>query len=130
MPDLAERIAAVCRELERGDLPGIAAAIGAEDVLARVLAALAPGGDTTALADDLDTLDAKLIAYGIPGGLVPPTHRAYQPNPAVGGGPHPAFTVWACPTGQCDRWQPAVPAGAVPTCAAKGIPFARKQIST
>nr|CEL23033.1 hypothetical protein [Kibdelosporangium sp. MJ126-NF4] len=134
MPDLTEsdvpeRVAAVCLELERGDLQAIVAEIGAEDVLRRVMAALAPGADTSTLTDDLDALDARLIAYGIPGGLLPPTQRTYQPNPAARGGPYPAFTVWVCPTGHCNRWQPAdLPGGAVPSCAAQGIPFIRKQI--
>ncbi len=132
MPDLAQRIAAVCREMERGDLQAIVAEIGAELVLQRVLLALtaAAAPDAIALGDDLDALDAQLIAYGIPGGLVAPTRRTYQPSPSAAGEPHPAIAVWTCPVRRCNRWLPQDPvAENGPVCTVRGTPMVEKRLS-
>ncbi|GAA4081230.1 hypothetical protein HNR30_001840 [Nonomuraea soli] len=127
MSQLARRIAAVCREMERDDLREIVAERDAGALLDRILAALAPGGDTTTLERDLDDLDAHLVAYGIPGGLVPPRWRAYRPSPVAADGPRPKITVWACPTASCARWLPV--AGAVPRCSVRDVPLVEKEIS-
>lgn len=127
MSDLAQRTAALCREMEGGDLQVIVEEIGAGLVLRRILAALVPDADTTTLEADLDELDAHLIEYGIAGGLLPPTPRQYRPTPTTAGSNHPAFEVWACPAARCSRWEPTSPSTEDgPACAVSGIPLVRK----
>lgn len=131
MPDLDQRLAALCRELERGDLHAIATEISAMPLLDRILAALAGGaGDraSAALASDLDELDARLIDYGILGGLLPPDWRLYEQNPAAAQ-PAPAVEVWGCPGGRCTRWLPADDlTGQPPQCPAQGEPMTKRQL--
>jgi hypothetical protein len=131
MSDLVQRTAALCREMESGDLQTIVEEIGAGPILQRILDALAPGADTTTLGADLDALDTHLIDYGIAGGLLPPTQRQYQPSPTAAGSHHPAVEVWACPMAQCNRWQPVGSSTEDgPECAVRGVPLIRKLIST
>ncbi len=131
MTELAQRTAALCRELDRGDLQAIVDELGADPLLRRILDALAPDGDPATLTADLDALDAHLVDYGIAGGLLPPTQRQYQPSPAAAGDEHPVVEVWACPAGRCDRWQPVDPSTVdEPRCAVRGVPLARKLFGT
>ncbi|TYB45526.1 hypothetical protein [Actinomadura chibensis] len=126
MPDDADRLSALCRALELGELQEIAAEDGFEPLLDRIVAALADGAE--APAADLDALDARLVAYGVPGGLLPPTWRQYRPNPAATGAPAPAAELWACPTGRCARWTPRAD-GPPPTCAVSGEPLAERRLA-
>jgi hypothetical protein len=130
MPELSLRLAVLCREMESGDLQAVAAEMGAEPLLDRIIAALAGGAGPATLGPALDELDAALIAYGVPGGLVPPTWRNYMPSPAAAGAPYPAIEVWACPAARCERWQHVDPAAAeTPACAVDGTPLAKRQLS-
>src|SRR2546423_7097 len=130
MTDPDPRVAAVCRELERGDLRTVAAALDAERLLDRILTGLAGDADPAGVAADLDEFDARLIEFGIAGGLVAPTQRVYRPSPPTADDPHPAFDLWTCPTDRCSRWQPVEPGAAeAPGCALQGVPMARKGIS-
>jgi hypothetical protein len=88
MPEAAQRLAALCREIAGGDLRAIAAEIDAEPLLDRIIAALAGGADAATLRPALDQLDAGLVVYGVPGGLVPPAWRNYA-QPRGGGRPLP-----------------------------------------
>jgi hypothetical protein len=129
MADFAERAAAVCRELARGDLASIAAEIGAGDTLDRIVAALSRGGEPGSLAAELDELDTILIRNGVAGGLMPPSQRTYRVNPAATA-EYPALEIWTCPTQRCHRWQ-AIDGDedSGPACAIQGMPMSRKRIS-
>ncbi|BCJ75766.1 hypothetical protein CS0771_53100 [Catellatospora sp. IY07-71] len=129
MPDLDRHIAALCRELESGDLADIAAEIDAQPLVDRLVAALAAGGGHGTLAADFDELDRRLIAYGIAGGLVPPAHRVFVPNPAAQQPQQVTVEVWACPSARCPRWL-QVADGAEPACGVDGAPMIRKQVTS
>ncbi|MFI6317666.1 hypothetical protein ACIBG8_09110 [Nonomuraea sp. NPDC050556] len=126
MPDQADRLSALCRALELGELQEIAAEDGFEPLLERIVSTLTSGA--VVAEADLDALDAKLIAYGVPGGLLPPTWRRYQPNPAAAGAPAPAIEVWVCPTGRCARWTPRTDE-TPPRCAIAGEPLAGRRLA-
>ena len=131
MAEPGELVAALCRELEQGDLQSIADQAGAAEILTRIIGALRNGTEPPALAAEWDELQEALIRYGIDGGLVPPAKLLYRSSPAAAGDGHPVIEVWACPGGRCSRWHVAADTADPPTCAVnEGAALVRRRIST
>jgi hypothetical protein len=125
---LSQRLEMLCAQLGEGDLQEVAAELGVTRTLNRVLDMVRDGAgswDETALAADLDELDAAFTDWGVDGGLTGQL-RSFRQSPWTSG--HPVVEAWMCPVRRCSRVEPASRDDAAPECAVTGSPCTLRRI--